>query len=129
MSSTGAETWTGAAEAAWAGATPEIENATSDEDDEDAGLQYPVLPQQRTDESEFSAKVSELFDDLVSDMSDGYVSQPDIRISRLGDEDAAEGELDHATIAKLTGNTASDSDAAQRSRRCQRHSELSDHEE
>eukprot|EP01043_Picozoa_sp_COSAG02_P070649 COSAG02_NODE_12599_length_1520_cov_111.022519_2_plen_415_part_00 len=118
MSSGGSERWTGAAEAAWAGAV----TVESDDDDDESGgrLHYPVLPKQRTDEQDFSAKVSELFDDLVSDMSDGFASQPDVRISRLGDEDAAD-EIDQATIDKLTEDADANSDAAQVSRSNQRH--------
>ena len=112
------ETWTGAAEAAWAGAPPEVQEFGSSGDDDDPELQYPpVLPEQRTDEKEFSAKVSDLFDEMVSDMNDGFASQPDIRISRLGDEDAAEHELEQATIDKLTG----DAGPTSRSRSNQRH--------
>lgn len=115
MGSSGAETWTGAAAAAWAGAPPEVEEMVR-EDEEEPGLQYPVLPQQRTDERDFSKKVSELFEDLVSDMSDGFASQPDVRISRLGDEDADEHVLDQATIDKLTGDGQSSSEALDMSR-------------
>ncbi len=121
MGSGGSESWTGPAEAAWAGAPPpEVEQVTPEESDNDEALQYPVLPQQRTDEKDFSAKVSELFDDLVSDMNDGFASQPDVRISRLGDEDAV-GELDQKTVDILTGDADTNSDAAQVSSSNQRH--------
>ena len=119
----GADTWTGAAAAAWQGSPPEVEELNAsyepgETSDEDETLEYPVLPEQRTDEKEFSSKVAELFDDMVSGMNDGFANQPDVRIERLGDEDADEHELSQS-LEQLTADadeSSADAVANQRKR-------------
>ena len=113
--------WTGAAAAAWQGPPPEVEDllptgydgaADGGSDDErfgDDGAawvgddgEFPVMPHQHTDEKDFSNGVSAAFDEMMAGMTGAAADLPDVRITRLGDEDATEDDISQAALDRLT---------------------------